>query len=236
MSDMELGTLAYGSVAGASAATALLFLIIGGHRDAKKFLALPIAFLASASALTATTTIWMHTRDNVADYEAILRGPFAIASLVSVVALVALVAAWTDFSPRWALVGLAVGTLLVGILVIVLPESLLTGEITGLRDVSFLGQSLTVHEAQGSPWRPVLDLWLIATLAYIATALVHGFRRGNRTDAGMLALGLAVLIGVGAYDSLVDLGLVSTPYLAPFGFMFVVAASAVHPAIRIDEL
>ncbi len=51
----------------------------------------------------------------------------------------------------------------------------------------------------------------------------------------MLAAGVTVTVAVALYDSLVDGGTVDTPYLAPFGAVFVVLVAAWHLARRVAD-
>ena len=82
---------------------------------------------------------------------------------------------------------------MIAVLQLSLPEALLAADITGLREVHLFGEAFVVHEASSSPWRPALDLYLLAMFALVVTALWHGVRRGPRAEAVALAVGMSAV-------------------------------------------
>jgi len=222
------GTLAYGVSIGVLAMTAVLFVAIGLRPPRGPGLPFMIsfAFLTGLGALSAWNIVDMHTSSSVGEY-LIAFDAFGVIGLLSVVAVVLVVATWTDNVPRWALLTFGVATVVVGVLQLVVSDGLLADEIVALRPVELFGETFVVHVASTSSWRPVLDLYLLGSLLLVIVALVVHFRRGQRAESAVMSIGLIVLLGFGAYDSLVDEGVVDTPYLAPFGGVVIAVAGAV---------
>lgn len=225
------GTLAYGLAAGAQLGLALVFLLNGARARRFDALMTSFAFYAFSMGLVAIVTARLHLSSSLSDYADWIR-ILGLGGLVSIVALVALIAVWTASIPRMVLVVFAVATAAIALLQLTLPNGLLVGEIDGLREVALLGDRFAVHEGSSSTWRPVLDMYLLFTFAVVVAAIVRGYRTGHRTHSMLMAATLAVTIGSSYYDSLVDFGIVATPYLAPFGTLAPAIAGAVFLAER----
>jgi signal transduction histidine kinase len=124
-----------------------------------------------------------------------------------------------------------VGAVALGIVQSLSPGGLIVGEVTSLRTVSLFGEEFVVHEGTESPWRPLLDVYIVAFTVFILVALVRGWRR-HRADTRVLAFALAVTVLLNAWDAMVDSGRLHTPYLLPFSFVFLTLAGALHIARR----
>lgn len=212
------GTLAYGLVAGLSAGVAAVFLLIGTQRRRLDRLMASFGLYSLAIAAGTVVTVRMHQSSTVVEYRTWFK-LFGLTSLMTLAVLVVLFAAWTRQVSRRALIVFGVATVVVGVFSVVLPNGLLQGEIVGLRDVTLFGERFVVHEGTASRWRPVLDVYLLATAAYLVYALVSGFRSGRGAISAIMALALIIGAIVGAYDSGVDYGVFDTPYLTPFGYL-----------------
>lgn len=224
---MGAGTFAYGAAAGAMAAISLLFFSIAVHRQKAMRRDLGFAVFALLLALAAMVTLWLQRSVSVDEYTDRLK-VFGLAGLVVLVGLVGLVHTWSSAFGRVVLVTFLGATVIIAVLQLTLPEGLLASDITALREVQLLGETFVVHGASTSPWRPLLDLYLLFTATLVAISLWRGIRRPPRRDAVVLAVGIGAISLAGLYDSLVDEGVVSTPYLAPFGAVFIVAVGAWH--------
>ena len=226
------GTIAYGIAAGVSAALAIIFLLIGFRGRRSDPLMASFGVVGLVTAVSTIVTLRLHTSSTLEQYVETFK-LFGVVSLVGLIVVVALVAAWTDEIPRAALIAFGVATVFVGSLQLSLPNGLLAGEIQGLRDVELVGERFVVHEGSTSSWRPVLDLYLLCVVAVLLIALFRGYRRGRRRVSLVVTLGLIAGLAFSAYDSLVDEHLVDTPYLSPFGASIVVVAAAVFLADRL---
>jgi signal transduction histidine kinase len=224
------GTIAYGITAGVFFGVALVFFLFGARRRGIDPLMWSFGSYALASAISTVVTIRLHLSSTVDEYSTWFK-VFGLANLASVVGTVILVAIWTRQTSRPAALAFGLATAAIGVLSAVLPNGLLAGDIEGLREVTLFGERFVVHEGTTSPWRPVVDAYLLILFVFMVVAIVRGFR--HRQSYAAVVLG-AVLIaaGVGYYDSLVDLGVVETPYLAPFGMITTVLAGAAFLAER----
>lgn len=230
------GTLAYGVSLGVQALTSVLFVSIGLRRSRgpdRPFM-FSFALLTGLGALATWNIVDMHTSSSVGEYRQAFEA-FGVIGLLSVVAVVLVVATWTGNVPRWALVIFGIATAGVGALQLVLSDGLLADAIVELRPVELFGETFVVHEASTSAWRPVLDVYLLASLLMVVVSLTAHFRRGRRAESAVMSVGLIVLLGFAAYDSLVDEGVVGTPYLAPFGGVVIAVAGAVLISGRLSR-
>lgn len=225
------GTFAYGLSAGVAASLAVVFVLNGARSRRFDLLMASFGVFGLASALSTIITTRLHRSSNLDLYIETFK-LFGLTSLVSLITLVILVAAWTEEIRRWALVAFGIATAFIGALQLSLPNGLLAGEIEGLRNVSLLGEQFVVHDGSTSPWRPILDLYVLSVMAMLVVALIRGYRHGDRRIALLMTLSLGAGLGVNVYDSLVDEGLVDTPYLVPFGTSIIVFAAAVFLADR----
>lgn len=224
------GTILYGFAAGTSAGIALILLLIGARRRFDMLMA-SFGVFALVSAAGTLVTVRLHRSTTVDDYVAVFR-LFGVVSLLMAAAMFVLVVVWTAAVPRWAIIAWALATVLVGVLQVGLPNGLLTGEIEQLRTVTLVGEEFVVHVSGSSAWRPVLDVYLIGSLALIGAALFRGFRTGHRANAAVVSTALVISMALGMWDSLVDAGRVGTPYLAPFGALIASLGAAAYLAER----
>jgi len=230
------GTLAYGISIGVQALTSVLFVSIGLRRSrgsGRPFM-FSFALLTGLGALSTWNIVVMHTSSSVGDYREAFE-VFGAIGLLSVVSVVLVVATWTGNIPRWALVAFGITTVVIGTLQLVVSDGLLADAIVELRSVELFGETFVVHEASTSAWRPVLDVYLLASLVMVVISLGVHFRRGRRAETAVMSVGLIVLLGFAAHDSLVDEGVVGTPYLAPFGGVVIALAGAVLVSGRLSR-
>jgi signal transduction histidine kinase len=225
------GTLAYGITAGAAGATAVVFLFIAFQRRGSERLFFGFGVFALTMAFLALVTVWMQKSGTVDEYTVRLK-LFGVANLAALLATVWLVQTWTAAIRREVMIAFVGASAGIAVLLISLPAGLLAGEVTSLRAVHLFGETFVVHEASNSPWRPVLEVYLLVFLGIVAVALWRGLRRGPHAESAVLATGIAGVVAVGLYDSLVDEAEVNTPYLAPFGSLFLVVVTSLHLARR----
>ena len=227
---MAAGTLAYSVVAGVCLAAGIIFFVFGLGTRSGDGLTLSYGVVGIVSGVTALSTLLMQSTDDVDVYATYMKWVFGTTSLLSVLATYYLVSEWTEAIPTALWRAVAAGTVVLLGFQLVLPSGLLVSEVTALREVTLLGESFSVHVAASSPWRIVLDVYLAIVLVSTVVALFVGVRRGPRLPSLIAAAGMLMLILFAGYDSLVDEGQVDTPYLAPFGTLFLVASGGFHVA------
>jgi signal transduction histidine kinase len=74
----------------------------------------------------------------------------------------------------------------------------------------------------------LLDVFLLAMVTVGVVVIVRAVRRSDDLGVRIVAGGLGVLIAGGLYDSLVDDGIVKTPYLSPFALVALVLGGATY--------
>jgi signal transduction histidine kinase len=223
-----IGTFAYGSTAGAYAAFAFVLMLLA-TRLRQDRVVLPMALFAVAASANVVVTLAMQKADTVDDYAALLK-LFGLAGLAVLVTIVTVLDRWTGEVRRWERLAFFVGAGVVAVFQVALENGLLAGEVTGLRTVTLFGEDFVVHEGDTSPWRPVLDVFLVGTAAVIVAALYRRARSGSRYGILGVVCGLLVFVGFNGYDSLVDAGEVDTPYLMPFGVLVLLVWVSFHVA------
>lgn len=234
---MSYGLLAYGFAAGAAAAIGIVFLLLGLRRPATRSTEFSIAFLAIIGSATTIVVVQLQSARTASEYAGLIKGPFAVSGLMMFVAFVWVIGTHSKIGyPRIPIVLTAV-TIVVGLVNFASPGGLIVEEVTGLRDVSFLGDSFVLHEPSRPRSRLVLDVYMLIVTAYALVALARRVRlgrSGGRASASIFTSGgLVVLLVFALYDSLVDEALVGTPYLAPFGVVGLVLGLALAHTERV---
>jgi signal transduction histidine kinase len=224
------GTIAYGTTAGVFFGVAVVFFLFSVRRRGVDPLMWSFGSFALVSAISTVVTVRLHQSSTVDEYSTWFK-VFGFVNLAGLIAIVMLVIAWTRQWSRPVALAFGLATVVIGVLSAALPNGLLAGDIEGLRAVTLFGEPFVVHEATTSPWRPVLDVYLVTLFVFVVIAIVRGFRQ-RRSNTAVVAGVLLVSGAVNFYDSLVDLGAVETPYMAPFGMVATVLAGAAFLADR----
>ena len=233
---MELGagTLVYGVIAGASASIAVVFVVISLRQVRRDSVYLAFGAVGLASALVTVATVRLHKSSRVDEYVDLLK-ILGMLNLVMLVSFVGLIVVWTRSVPR-AMVAVFLGaSAVIAVLQVALPEGLLAADVATLRRVELFGESFVVHEGGSSPWRPVLDAYLLLSAVTVGTALVRCRRTVGPGVAAVLTGSVAVTILFGVYDSFVDQGAASTPYLGPIGNATVVVMAATYLGLQLAD-
>jgi two-component system sensor kinase FixL len=117
----------------------------------------------------------------------------------------------------------------VGAAVDLIPGSDMTYQtITGLRTVeTFGGATFNVLEGVPNPWNAFAYLGALALIVFVVDASVRLWRRGGRRRA--LIVGGSVTfftLTAGLHSALVDMGILSTPYLISWAYLAILVAMA----------
>lgn len=109
-----------------------------------------------------------------------------------------------------------------------LPPNLNFREVTSLRPLHFLGETIALPEGIRNPWTRLGELSSLLLLVYVADAAIKLCRRGSSDDCrrgsvvgGSIAVFILVAAGVSA---LTNAGVLHLPYLISFPFLGVVMA------------
>lgn len=106
---------------------------------------------------------------------------------------------------------------------LVSPFGVLYSEIEGLRALTLpWGERYTFPEATPSLPGILTYLAIAVSIGFVAYACIRQYRRGERREARVLAASMAVFLGAAVHDVFVDMGIISSIYLLPFGFLALV--------------
>ena len=101
-------------------------------------------------------------------------------------------------------------------------------EITGIRTIETFGAaSYNVAEGTRNPWVSVFYLGILLVAAFVADASVTLWRRGGRRRAALVGGPITFFMAAGGLQtSLVDAGIMATPYLVSFFYLVILVAMA----------
>lgn len=100
------------------------------------------------------------------------------------------------------------------------------------------GETVLMTQSDTAALLPFTVLTLLSSMVYVIAADIRQFRRGDRRQAIVLALGLGWFFFTAVVESLVKLGAIDFVFLADFGFLgFVLTMSLqmVNSAIETED-
>ena len=184
---------------------------------------------AAAAAIAGQELALMHA-ETPAQYEGILRWMHLSAAII-VVAIVWFVRFYLGTGRLWLawLITLLRGLIL---LLNLLPTTHATfSGIDGLREVVWLGESLSAPVGEGSAWRNLVHLTTLLLIAFVLDAAHSAWRRGKGRQA--LSLGAAIILAVALstlFSGLMVRGVLPGPLIA-LVFLVIVMVMAVELSI-----
>ena len=111
--------------------------------------------------------------------------------------------------------------------------NLLTGqnlnyrEVTGLRHIPFLGESVSVGEGVSNPWMLVGQLSLLLFVAFVADATITVWRRGDRRPVRVMGSSIVFFVSATTVQSVLALWqIVHAPITPSFFYLGIVATMA----------
>jgi two-component system sensor kinase FixL len=107
------------------------------------------------------------------------------------------------------------------------PEPKLTFlQVTGIRMVeTFGGATYAVAEGMSNSWLVLFYLGVFVTMVFVADASVTLWRRGARHRSALVGGAIIFfLLAAGTQAALVDTGIMATPYLVSFFYLFILVA------------
>lgn len=100
-------------------------------------------------------------------------------------------------------------------------------EVTGLRHIPFLGESVSVGEGVSNPWMLVGQLSLLLFVVFVADAAITVWRRGVGRHVLVTGVSIVFFVLVGTVQSILVLWqIVRWPYAPSFCFLGIIAAMA----------
>lgn len=175
------------------------------------FAALELAMMrAETHEQFGTTLRWMHVS--------------AWVMVVSVVAFVRLYLKAGRPLLAWAVIGTRTLSL---ILNFVFSPNINFRQITALRHISFLGESVTVAKGVPNPWMLVAQLSLLLLVIFVTDATITVWRRGDPRRALMVGGSIVLFVVMATVQAVaVTWGIISMPMTVSLFYLVLVAAMA----------
>jgi PAS domain S-box-containing protein len=184
------------------------------------------ALAALAVAGLAACELWMMRSDTVGEFGIALRW-LHVPAWVLVVSLVGFVRVYLRAGRpwlAWAVCGVRTLSL---ILDFVFTPNLNYREITALRHIRFLGESVSVAEGVSNPWMLVGQASFLLLAVFVVDALLAIWRRGDRWRMRLLAGTIVFFVVAGAVQVVLTLwGIIHTPLTPSLFFLGIVVAMA----------
>ncbi|GMQ86354.1 MAG: hypothetical protein BMS9Abin07_1928 [Acidimicrobiia bacterium] len=224
-------------VAGLCLAFGIFYLFVGARRPADRLLNLLFAFFALAYAGAVLTARAAFLADGPDQFITAIRVSWVFAS-IGFSLLIWYVAAYTEFRPRlflWVITGAFAA---IGLASVFFPNLLFDASASVSSITLPWGETVLELEAGDAALFPLVLLAQIALIAYIIVADVFQFRRGHRSQAAALGIGIGWFVFTIVEEALVVSGVVDFVVLADFGFLgFVLAMSVqmVNTAIETEQ-
>lgn len=153
---------------------------------------------------------------------------------IIVICLVAFVRLYLRTGRRW-LAWAVVGTRTLSLILnFVFWPNINFREITALRQVSFLGESVSVAVAVPNPWMLVAQFSLLLLIIFVADAAIAVWRRGDRVQAIKIGGTILLFVVGGSVDGVVIAwGIISMPMAASLFYQGMVAAMGIELSYNI---
>jgi signal transduction histidine kinase len=210
-------------VAGLCLAFGILYMFTGVRRPSQRALNLLFGFFALVygGAIMAARAAFMS--ETIGQFVVATRISTAIAA-AGFSLLIWFVAVYTDVRPR-ALLWTTTGTFaIVGLAGIFAPD-LVINVADGVGTITLpWGETVLMVREGTAPLEMLFSVALLISIVYIVVADVRQFRRGDRGEAIVLAIGIGWFIFTIVEENLVSFGVIDFVFLSDFGFLgFVVA-------------
>jgi two-component system, LuxR family, sensor kinase FixL len=179
---------------------------------------------AVATAGVAACELWMMRAESTREFGVALRWLHAPA-WVLIVSLVGFVRVYLRAGRPWlgwAVCGLRTASLALDF---VFTPNLNYREITALRHVHFLGETVSAAEGVPNPWMLVGQASFLLLLVFVVDALLTVWRRNDRRPARLLAAGIVFFVATGTLQIVLALwGIIHMPVTPSLLFLGIVVA------------
>jgi two-component system sensor kinase FixL len=220
---MSWVTIIWAMIASACLTLALVHVLVWWRRREARANLL-FALTAVAAAVFAGCELWMMRAETPVTFGMAVQWAHAPAwvLIVSLVGFVRLYLRAGRLWLAWTICGLRTLSL---ILNFVCTPNLNYREITALRHVSFLGDTVVVAEGVPNPWMLIGQLSLLLLVIFVADAVITVWQRGDRRQALLVGGSMVFFVVAGTGQVVLILwGIIHAPITASLFFMGVVAA------------
>ncbi|MCL7980854.1 MAG: sigma 54-interacting transcriptional regulator [marine benthic group bacterium] len=212
-----------------------------GRRNPARLL---IAIAALAVLGNALVEARMYTAETPAQFGTALKWSVVFIDLF-LAALIWFVVSWTGNARRWLAIAATAVLGFVLVLNLLSPFSIVYSEITSIAAIALpWGGSIASAVGTAGPWKLLGDLPGILLAILVLDSCVRLWRNGNRHEAWVIGLSVGAFIpALTIHELLVDLGVLSFPYVLTFAFLgillvlsFELAGQVVRAARLSDEI
>jgi two-component system, LuxR family, sensor kinase FixL len=220
---MSWVTIIWAMVASACLTLALVYVLVWWRRREARANLL-FALTAVATAVFAGCELWMMRAETPGAFGMAVRWAHlpVWVLILSFVGFVRLYLRAGRLWLAWTICGVRTLSL---ILNFVCTPNLNYREITALRHVSFLGDTVVVAEGVPNPWMLIGQLSLLLLLIFVADAAITVWRRGDRRQALSVGGSIVFFIAAATGQAILTLwGIIHAPIIASLFFMAIVAA------------
>ncbi len=203
---------------------AIYLLVWCRRRDERAHLLFAVSAVAAAA--VAAGEMWLMRTETTAQFGTALRW-LHLPVWVMILALLGFVRLYLRAGRRWLAWSVAGVRTLSLILNFLISPNLNYREITAVRHIRFLGDSVSVADGIASPWMLVGQLSLLLFVIFVVDASVTVWRRGDRRQALVLGGGMSVFAILGSAQAMLVLwGVIQSPITASLFYTIIVVAMA----------
>jgi two-component system, LuxR family, sensor kinase FixL len=220
---MSWVTVIWAMIASACLTLALVHLLVWWRRP-KARASLLFALMALATAFFAGCELWMMRAAIPLAYGMAVRWAHVPAWLliVSLVGFVRLYLRAGRLWLAWTVCGVRTLSLILNFVFI---PNLNYQEITGLRPIPFLGETIVVADGVPNPWMLIGQLSLLLLVIFVVDATITVWKRGDRRQALWVGGSIAFFTVAGTIQVILTLwGILHTPITTSLFFMAIVGA------------
>src|SRR5215471_17889317 len=214
------------SVGGGACLTlaSIQFIVWWKDRTARANLAFSV--LAFAVAFSAGFELALMRAETHGQFSTALRWMHVLA-WVMIVSTVVFVRLYLKAGRKW-LGWLIIGTRTVSLILnFVFSPNINYRQITGLRHIKFLGESVTVAEGVPNPWMLIAQLSLVLLVIFVTDATITVWRRGDRRPALIVGGSIVLFVLMATLQAVaVTWGIIFIPMTVGLFYLLLVAAMA----------
>src|SRR5260221_2250411 len=222
---MSWVTIIWAMIAFACLTLALVHVLVWWRRREARANLL-FALTAVATGVFAGCELWIMRAETPAEFGMAVRWAHVPAwvLIVSLVGFVRLCLRAGRLLLAWTVCGVRTLSL---ILNFVCTPNLNYREITALRHVSFLGDTVVVAEGVPNPWMLIGQLSLLLLVIFVADAAITVWQRGDRRQALSVGGSIVFFVAAGTRQAILTLlGIIHAPITASLFFFAIVMAMA----------
>ncbi len=229
---MNWVTILWSMIISACLTMGVIHLLVWGLQR-RAWASLLFGLASAATAVFAAIELWMMRSTSAAEYGVAVRWVHLPVWLL-ILSLAGFVKVYLGAGRSWLLGSVVALRSLALVVDFLQPVNLNYREITGLRHVMFLGESVAVPVGVPNPWMLAGQLSLLLLVGLVVDAAITVWRRGERRLALTVGGSVAICLLAGMLQSLlVVTGVLHWPVIASCFFMLVITAISFEMSLNV---